>query len=76
MCLWAAATEAAPRVGKAQTADELDDVEEFESELDAMVVEGDAPSEEHPSPRRLRYHGTGSRYTAAAFCSCMSTAAC
>lgn len=54
MCLWAAATEAAPQTDKAQAGEEVDDIEEFENELDAMVVEDDAPSEEPPSPRRLR----------------------
>lgn len=54
MCLWAAATEVAPQAGKAQEEEEVDGVEEFENELDAMVVEDDAPSEEPPSPRRLR----------------------
>lgn len=55
MCLWAAATEAVPQADKAQAVEDVDDVEEFENELDAMVVEDDAPSEEPPSPRRLRY---------------------
>lgn len=63
MCLWAAATRQAPprRADKPAAAAgvEEDDVEGFENELDAMVVEGDdddAPPEEHPSsPRRLRY---------------------
>lgn len=56
MCLWAAATETAPRADKARE-EEVDDVEEFENELDAMVVDGDAgaPSGEPPSPRKLRW---------------------
>lgn len=59
MCLWAAATEAAPQADKAKEREEVGDVEEFENELDAMIVEveddADAPSEEPSSPRRLRY---------------------
>lgn len=63
-CLWAAVTtaaasKAAPQVDNATAVDPVDGVEEFESQLDAMVVEEDddapAPSEKPPSPRRQRY---------------------
>lgn len=61
MCLWAAATQAAPRRADKPAAAvgvEEDDVEGFENELDAMVVEGDGddatPEERPSSPRRLR----------------------
>ncbi|CAM9571599.1 unnamed protein product [Ectocarpus sp. 12 AP-2014] len=60
MCLWTAATRAAPRGADkpaAAAGAEEDDVEGFENELDAMVVEGDGddatPEERPSSPRRL-----------------------
>ncbi|CAM9326224.1 unnamed protein product [Ectocarpus sp. 6 AP-2014] len=60
MCLWAAATQAAPRRADKPAAAagvEEDDVEVFENELDAMVVESDGddstPEERPSSPRRL-----------------------
>eukprot|EP00752_Nemacystus_decipiens_P011907 g10558.t1 len=53
MCLWAAATDVAPQEDRATEEEEVDDIEEFETELDAMVVEDDAPSEEPPSPRKV-----------------------
>ncbi|CBJ26275.1 conserved unknown protein [Ectocarpus siliculosus] len=60
MCLWAAATQAAPRRADKPAAAagvEEDDVEVFENELDAMVVEGDGddatPEGRPSSPRRL-----------------------
>ena len=70
MCLWAAATEAAPHADKAQEEERVDDVEEFENELDAMVVEDEAPSEEPPSPRKLRC--TRQRVTQPTRCTCTS----
>lgn len=57
MCLWAAATEAVPQVANAKGEEEVDDIEDFENELDAMVVEDEdvtAQGERPPSPRRLR----------------------
>jgi len=60
MCLWAAATEAAPQATDAKGGGEVGDIEEFENELDAMAVEDgeeeDVPEEEErrTSPRRLR----------------------
>lgn len=59
----AAATEAAPPVDKATAVQPVDDVEEFESEMDAMMVDDDdapAPSEKPPSPGRMRYSSTRS----------------